>query len=241
MANEFITRSGIRPDETEKSFTISTSDVQSYLQKKLDVTIASMVSNGVKQEPVSLRVYTTNAGRNFYPFAVVLPLSVLENSDEKKNDNENELEIFRPDNSDTHCRIKKAIFDMFSDYAYDKEDGNAFTTTLWRNVSRVSAEGAAYLRSLRLPRIVSYNNGNQKVVTFIIDPMRVFYDMVVNINSYANNFTIEIKSIKEIKTGEHRYHFKRVLESGKNGKNKNKKFKDTYILELNHKMRGSRR
>ena len=236
MANEIITKSGKRPDQSALPFTITTNEVQAYLQKKLDVVVASMVANGSTNiNHVNLVVYTTKAGTKFFPFVVVLPLSVLEQK-AKENGNSNELPMFRPENQQTSARVMEPIFKMFGSYAYDPSDADAFRSVSWRRDYGVSKDGGDYLRFIRMPRIVSYDNGRQKAVSFIIDPVRVFYDMLRIEGDPNNNYRIDDIKVKELKTGEYQYFVKRTTNFNK----KKKKYHNTFIVELDHKMRGSR-
>jgi hypothetical protein len=70
-------------------------------------------------------------------------------------------------------------------------------------------------------------------VTFLIDPIRVFHDMLVMENNNAN-FKVEIENWQKIRSGEFRYDMKRIIR-----KNKGKKGGGNSIAdEVNRKMRG---
>ena len=122
---------------------------------------------------------------------------------------------------------------MFSSYTFDKADGEAFFSSDWRRARGVSTNTSSILKHNRLPRIQKLNNGSMERVTFLIDPIRIFHDMLV-MDTNNTNFKIEIKDWQKIRSGEFRYDMKRVLNTKKNKKGGGNSFAD----ELNRKMRG---
>ena len=66
--SEIKTRAGVIPDENGMPFSITTEAVEKYIQKKVDT-----VMQKAGKDSFSVRVITTEAGRNFLPF-MVLPL-----------------------------------------------------------------------------------------------------------------------------------------------------------------------
>lgn len=226
----YKTRAGIQPSEKELPFSITTTDVEEYLQRKLNVVVNGMRQNGFyKGEDVELKVITVEMGSKFVPFTVVLPTSVLK---DKKRQPKDELSIFNPKDSDSTVIIYEPIMKMFSSYVFDKADGEAFYSADWRRARGVSTTTSATLKRNRLPRVQRLNNGSMERVTFLIDPIRVFHDMLMMENNNAN-FKIEIENWQKIRSGEFKYDMKRVVN-----KNKGKKGGNNFAEELNRKMRG---
>ena len=73
-----------------------------------------------------------------------------------------------------------------------------------------------------------------EAITFLVDPVRVFYDMLVFDNNNTN-FRIEIRSWQKIRSGEFRYEVRRIInkKKGKKGNGGN-----NIADEINRKMRG---
>ena len=225
----YRTRAGIQPSEQELPFSITTIDVENYLQRKLNVVVNGMRQNGIYNgEDIDLNVVTVEMGSKFIPFTVVLPMSVLK---EKKYRPKGELSIFNPKDSDATVNIYEPIIKMLSSYSYDAADGKAFFSADWRRARGVSTTTSNILKRNRLPRIQKFNNGSMERVTFLIDPIRVFHDMLV-MDGNNTNFRVDIENWQKIKSGEFRYDVKRVTT-------KKKKHKGGKGLadEINQRMR----
>lgn len=91
------------------------------------------------------------------------------------------------------------------------------------------------LKEYRIPKVTTMNNGGVRYVSFMIDPIRIFHDMLTS-DDDRRTFKIEIVNWQKMATGSYRYDIKRVIN-----KNKNKqKYKNTLAAELNRKMQGRR-
>ena len=224
---ELETRAGLTPNERELPYSITTSDVESYLQKKV-----SVVTNRDGGGDVNVRVYTTEAGKAFLPFVVILPLDVLENNGKKiKKDMPT---IFNTREESGVASMKSSFYKLFAPYVYTKDDESAFFSDDWRRARHVNRETSPVLKSLRTPKVTSMENGNIQVVSFMIDPLRVFHDMLQMED--GRTFRVDIQGWQKIQTGEYRYDVTRCVNKGKGGK----KYRDTLADELNRKMRGNR-
>jgi hypothetical protein len=229
----YKTRAGIQPSEQELPFSITTADVEQYLQRKLNVVVNGMRQNKLYDgDDIEVKVITVEMGSKFIPFTVVLPMDVLKNKDKSRFIRKDEPSIFNPKQSDATVIIHEPIMKMFSSYVFDKADGEAFYSADWRRARGVSTTTSAVLKRNRLPRIQKLNNGTMEKVTFLIDPIRVFHDMLMMDNNNAN-FRVEIENWQKIRSGEFRYDMKRVIN-----KKKNKKGGSSFADELNRKMRG---
>lgn len=218
------TRAGLVPSNKALPFSVTTSEVEEYLQKRVD----TLAKNG-KIERVNIRVYSTEASNKFIPFVVVLPDTVLKN---RSKGSRNEAEyIFSPKTEEKNIDIIDPLYQLFGAYIYNKGDENMFFSDAWKREVNVRNGTAYSLKKLRTPKLTTY--GGTKVVLFMIDPLRIFHDMVVS-DDDKRDFRIDITNIKKMETGKFRYDFKReILDSGKN-----KKYHKTLIEELNYRMRG---
>lgn len=223
------TKAGIRPDENELPFSISTQQVEEYLQSRVDSMLGRIGSN----QEVSVIVRTTEPGKNFIPFMVILPTSVRADSG-GKNGEKKIPSIFRKgDNDDDGATvpIKNEYYQIFNPYVYSKGDEQAFFSEDWRRARRVNRETSNILKTYRTPKATKLNNGKDKAIMFMLDPMRVFHDMLT-IDNDNRSFKVEIVSVRKIQDGNYIYKVNRVLD-----KNNKKKYKYTLIDELNRKMR----
>lgn len=233
MASEIKTRAGINPNESALPYSITTSAVESYLQKKVDVLCNRMAKeNGGKAEEINVRLYTTEAGKTFLPFVVILPMDVLVQRNKQKK---KMASIFDTKSEDGTAMMRPELHELFKSYVYNKDDEAAFFSDDWRRQRHVARETSPALKSLRTPKVTTLNNGQIKAVSFMIDPLRIFHDMLES-DDDRRSFKVEVVDWQKIQTGEYRYDLKRVIN-----KNKNKqKYKDTLAAELNRKMLGRR-
>lgn len=229
---ELQTRAGLTPNERELPYSITTSDVEQYLQRKVNLAL-DRDANDSETKDISVRVYTTEAGKSFLPFVVVLPLEALESGGKKSH--KKIPAIFDTKSNDSEARLKQVLYRLFSSYIYTKDDEQAFFSDDWRRSRRVNRETSPVLKSLRIPKVTSVENGNVQIVTFMIDPIRVFHDMLVMPDD-QRTFRADITGWQKIQTGEYRYEVTRAIVKGKNGK----KYRDTLADELNRKIRGNR-
>ena len=233
-SKDFQTRSGLVPNEAQLPFSITTSDVEAYLQKKIDTMLNKAANqSGETADKIDVRVYTTEAGKGFLPFVVILPLEALDNR--QKRQNKPMPSIFDTKGTDGTANLKKEIYDVLSAYTFNKQDGEMFKSDSWRRDHHVNREATTVLLGMRTPKVVSMEGGRLKVVELMIDPIRVFHDML-KMQDDTRNFMVNIDGWQKIQTGEFRYDVKRALN-----KSKGKKYKNTLADELNRKMRGSRR
>ena len=223
--SEIKTRAGVIPDENGMPFSITTEAVEKYIQKKVDT-----VMQKAGKDSFSVRVITTEAGRNFLPFMVLLPMEAVESK--KKNSSDIDA-IFNPKDNDRTVKLQPEIFKLFQAYCYDPKDSQAFDSDEWRRSRRVARGTANVLKRSRLPRITSLNGGKMKVCMFLLDPLRVFHDMLVDANNPQKQFTVTIEDWKKRSDGN--YNYKLTRSTNNSGK---KRYNDTLAAELNRKMRG---
>lgn len=231
--NDLTTRSGIMPNEGELPYTITTTNVESYLQEKVNVIVNRMAKDNQDYpiKSIDVRVYTTEAGKCFLPFIVVLPTEVLNG---KRSKNNNVDAIFNQSSEDGSANMRPEFYNFFKSYVYTKDDEAAFFSDDWRRARRVDRATSALLKQYRTPKVSNMDNGKIQVVTLMLDPLRIFHDMLTMPND-NRTFKVEIPKWQKIQSGEYRYEVVRLI-NGKRGK----KHKDNIADELNRKMRGGR-
>lgn len=241
MASEFQfqARSGLRPNEKNLPYTITTQNVRDYLQGKFDVIVDKMnqANRDEHQKRIDIKIFTTEAGGAFLPFIIMLPLDVLARSN--KNNSDTEPAIFHPEeDEDTDVvSLKNEFFQLLKIYAFSKEDESAFFSDDWRRQRKVSRETSRNLKSLRTPKLNRYGSGGDKVpyVIMLLDPIRIFHDMLI-FSDNQTDFTVEIKSWQRLqKGGEYSYDvIRRMFGKGK------KKYSTQYVDEINKMLRQHR-
>ena len=230
--DELNTRSGFTPDKSNLPFHITTSDAENYLQSKVNGIVQSMRAAGKNIGDVEVGLYTTEPGTKFLPFVVSLPTSVLA-SEGKGRRNANELSIFNPKDDDNHgVDLKEEFHNLFRIYTYNKQDEAAFFSQEWRRLRGVSRTTSGKIKEMRLPKILEFS-GNQKCVTFMLDPVRLFHDMLV-IEGDNRPFFIEIEHWQRQGQGQYRYDIIRRIPNGK-GK---KQYEDNRAAEINRMLKG---
>lgn len=221
------TRAGLVPVETEVSFHITTEKANEFLQDKVDKLVNIMNQKGTHQEDVNIRLLTLKCGKKFYPFMLLLPLSVLEGN--KKKTNGSDLEIFNPQESEGTVNLKDAFYSLFGGYIFNKNDESSFFSATTRQNLGTTNEIARFVKANRRPRIQKINNNNNKFVTLLIDPIRVFHDMLTDVNNKNERFGIEVGQLKQIKTGNYRY---QVFKIPAKKRNSDKSFDDRIDFEI---------
>lgn len=230
------TRSGITPDENMMHFRISTEDVERYLQKKFDAVSAKLRAEGVDAPNIDVHVDSGEASRKFVPLAITLGLDVIEDkrAKEKGNNNRDELPMFNPTrNTGNYANISTPYWKILEAYQYDKKDRTVFQSSNWCHQMGVSRESSRNLVMLSVPRIHQVDK-ETKIVLMLLDPIRVFYDMLINTEQTGRKFSIKIEKLKRQETGEFIYSVVRYSGKSKNSKKNNFNLAE----ELNRKIRG---
>ena len=212
------TKAGLVPSKKELPFKVTTYQVQEYLQKRLDTAIHMMEKNGEDVsdiKDVQINIYGIEAGKNYLPFVVVLPTAVVMGREKDDDDGE---EIFNTSKSTNQVKLKKPFWTLFQGYAYDKDSRHIFSDPTWRANARVTNTVANSLKDLRQPKVRSMNRGKIKKVTFIIDPIRVFHDMLQWEDGSNTDFMVHINGYQRRETGQYEFYISREEAKGKNKK-----------------------
>lgn len=221
-------RAGVQPEmQKDLSYIIRTNEVEKYLQKKLDALYAA----AGKGDSPRITIKSVEMSRFFYPFIVSL------NTDCTSTSGDGNTKInafFQSDSSDQYVKLDPILYQLFKNYVYDKDDKKAFFADAFRRELALSKDRSATLENLRQPKIMKFNGGKEEYIIFLIDPLRVFHDMLTS-ESDKREFNVIIvkEKIKKINTGEYQYKVIRTTSGSKNKKNKNKNF----INELEAKIK----
>lgn len=232
--NELTTRSGKSPDRDKLPYSFTTTEVESYFQDKVNVVLHRMAKDNPDYplKDVEVRIYTTEAGKNFLPFVIVLPTDVL---NRKRGKNSDVDPIFNQSSEDGSANLRPEFYNFFKSYVYTKDDEAAFFSDDWRRARRVDRSTSSFLKQFRTPKVTTIDNNKVQVVAFMLDPLRVFHDMLT-IEGDNRSFKVDISSWQKIQSGEFRYDLKRLISKGKHGKKNGHNIAD----ELNRKFRGGR-
>ena len=214
------TKSGIMPNQAKMDFEISTADVRRFLQSEIDSIVAGVNAKEGRHvlDDIEVRVYTTVAGKYFTPLVVCLPLDVLAN---KKNKNAGSP-IFNVNSDERNVRLKPEFYELFARYCFNKEDEKAFYSTEWRRRAGVSSsQVSSSLKSSRVPRVINAGGSKKdkvEMVTFIIDPLRIFHDMLT-IDESNVPFKVNIEKWNKVANAQYVYQI--VREESTKGLKKN--------------------
>ena len=219
MARDFRTRSGVDIDDTNLPFKVTTEMMQSYIQNRINSAVREANEKsgetGRKYQDAQLQIYTVESGKNFLPCLVILPSYVAEGEEKKKSSG---INIFDGNDNDKSVDLKSPYFEVFKKYIFIKEDEGAFRSLEWRRRTKVSQKAAEEVRRLRKPIRITDHRSKKKVVTFMIDSIRVFYDMLY-MEADREDYSIEIKKYKKLGTGKFNFSINRVKNKAKKNKN----------------------
>lgn len=213
MANEFRTKGGLTPDRNQAPYTVTTQMVEKYLQDKIDSVLPG--------QNIRVNVRNISASKRFYPFVVALTTNAIHNEEVK---DDNIPSIFNPKDDDKTVALRQEVFETFKPYIYNKKDGEAFESSLWRHEMGVTSRTAQLLNKFRTAKKMSFDSGRTERIMFIIDPLRVFYDMSSDTGSSNNDLFIKIDRVQKINNGIYSFRFYR--------KNRNSKDKGGYFSQF---------
>ena len=231
MGKDIRTRSGLNPDRDDTiPYSIDTSKVEEFIQNKFDI-----ISKKLGEESPEIRVLTTEAGERFLPFMIVLPVSVTK-AGEAMNKLKNCNSVFYATNEENDSiKLKDWVFKLLQQYAYTTNDRKMFDSQSFRQQMRIFRRSAQTLKSFITPKKMKLNGNNEPKIIMLLDPLKVFYDMLGSSDD-SRPYHVEIPDWKKIETGKFRYRVERVINRGKK-----KNYKDTMASELNNFLRGARK
>lgn len=232
------TRSGLRPNKTgEVPYTITTSFAEEYLQKLFDTVNAgarAKAGNSNVFPDFNVSLITLNCSKKFKPMMLILPTTVLKNQKTKKS--EKEASIFSTSNGENQVYIQDHIFMVFKPFLYDNKDAEAFGSNAVRHHLGLSSKIYYSIKNNRLPHIQKLNRGQSEFVVAMIDPLRLFHQMLDSKDS-SEKFEVEIDRTEQIKATNYRYEVFKVYRNGKN-KKKKRNDEDRIAYEIQQRIVG---
>lgn len=229
------TRAGVMPVENEIPYSITTEEVEQFLQKKFNSLAELARKNGTDAENIKVMLFTSDCGKKLKPFIVLLPTSVLASKKDKGNNQE--LSMFNPDSSEKSVRLKQWVYELLNCYQYDKTDKQLFFNQAWRRQVGISMHTAHILKANCFPHIQKFNKGRIKYVTCLLDPVRIFHDMLGDVENPKAQFDTWIGKTEKIRLTSYRYDVYRTVK-GKHNK-EDKPYQDILARELNHRINGN--
>ena len=225
----YSTRSGLLPDISEPSFDVTTTGVRDFIISGLNAVTRSKKIAEFNANEVSL--YSIEAGKNFSPFVLKLPLRAMEGKAERANSNVPSVFDNKGEDADRSVVLIPEIYKYLNSFAYKKEDIAAFNSDNVRRQFRMSRERVANLKSLRIPKVKKF--GKEKAIILLIDPLRIFHFMLEYPEVERNEFfDVSVTEVNKIRQGECKYKIKKIDK-------KKKKRNDIGIFEeLNRAFRG---
>ena len=199
-------RSGVEASSDEIIYKFTTKMVEENLQKKFAMIKEVCEKEGRKFPYIKVALHSHKLGKNFVPFILVLPESCLE----EKNDTNNYNIIFSSDRDNSAVRFKQPVFDLLKAITYNKNDKKTFDSPVWRRQSGIVRGQDKLLSRLSSP-IVEYI-GNSRKVLVLVDPIRIFHNMLVSPEHEKQEFDVDIRRCEEIESGNHIFTVARVVD-----------------------------
>lgn len=186
------------------------------------------------QDDVNIILVTTRMSKKFLPFYIFLPTNVLIRSGKKI---ENEASIFSPDNEDKTASLKNEFYHWIRPLLYPRKEIESFFIPTFRNEMDLTLKKCHEIKQNSVPRIQRFNRGETEYVAAILDPIRVFHQMLESTNE-KDNFRVMIDSshIEKIRGGNYRYDISRVKCKNKNKKNRNASNGEQLAYELSRRF-----
>ena len=222
------TKSGLMPTQQEIPYNISTSQVEEYLQGKINLATKD-------QGHIDVQVLTIQPGKKFAPIMIFFPENVSNNG--RHQNNGNELSIFQSGGGNEKVMLDQKLYRAIAPYVFNKEDENAFFSADWRRRVGVPANMSPLLKAYRKPHLQKFHNGKIKLIAIMLDPIRIFHDMLSSNNpeeARRERFCVFIQNIEKIKNANVTYTVTRERSDGSSGRNKN--IYDVLSAELSHKI-----
>lgn len=208
------TRSGLMPTHTEIPYTVTTAKVEEYLQGKINLATKG-------SSDVIINAMTIQPGKKFAPIMVFFPESAS-NAGRNQNNNSSELSVFQGESSEK-IQLDQRIYRAIVPYMYNKEDENAFFSADWRRRVGVPSTMSQSLKAYRKPHIQRFQNVKIKLIGIMLDPIRIFHDMLASIDpeeARRERFNVFVEKLEKIDNANYTYTITRERQDHKGGKNK---------------------
>lgn len=175
-------RVGIAPIETVEKYHFTTEEVCTFLQNKLNVFTTAARKDGRDDEDVKITLSSVKFSKKFVPFLIILPDNSLKSNRRDARDGKGNKEgifsIFRNEESESSGRLSQSVWAALMPYTYNKQERNQFRDSAQlRNVLQLSVADSRDVANLCPPKCKNLDKNNE-VCIFLIDPIKVFSDMV---------------------------------------------------------------
>lgn len=234
--NEIVFRAGfIKPVTDIMRVEVRTSDAQKFINDKI-----SLICNQTNQKEFDSWLITTDLSKEFKPFILLMPTSVLKkNVTSQKQKRGGLYDMDDDDNSKKELlELKREFYMAIQPYIYSDRERQMFLSREFERDYRVSKKAMLTFVKNTKPLIYIAKAMGQPMVTIALDPIRLFHDMLTRADNPGERFQNDVISVRQAgKNGEYIYTLeRRVLKQSNNGSRYNKTLAD----ELNNKFRSGR-
>lgn len=243
MFNEkrFQAACGLAAEQDDMTFVVSTDDVRKFLEERL-ITVVNQLRNFPEGKPkysfpndIKLRLYGVSAGKNFIPFIVMLPSALLESEaiQGRRQRDDHVLSVYTPNEEDGTQNMVYQVYQFFKTVMYTKEDMKGFNSAQMRQALGATSGTLAIFKKFMHPSVRSFgkDNGKDRQIMFMVDPIRVLHEMFKDNNNRGEQFRINVKGFKKILDGSYQFTVERKSIKGNTTK-------QDFAKELNKIMRG---
>lgn len=217
------TVAGLLPDQDRLPYSIRTSEIIRFLQKKLDVIITDVNNNlpdKVTPMPqIQLRGYTVKMSNRHYPFALILPSTAeyKPNANRQPNPNKgktSEVDIsqdLRDDDDDgDNLKLYRPIYEFLKPYMYDP---NVFKNPKIYGGMNINSDAARTCHRMSTAK-KTRNKGNGGAIMILLDPFALLHAML-EIPEDPRVFSVTMSEAVRVKDGEYIYKIKRTFRKKK--------------------------
>lgn len=208
-------RCGIAASDKKLPFTVTTENVQTYLAKQFGRINNALRTKGVKVTDIEPNVKTIKIGGALLPFFVLLPEEVLD----RKTFDPNTPSVFRPDDDSDVVYLKPYYYEVIKRFMYSKEDCHAFRTSQdWRRQCKINnRKNLDVLIKYSTPKVetIGSPDGKKSYVVVILDPLRIFHDMLTDVHNPDQRFNVYIEKVQQLDDNSYDFSISREIVSKK--------------------------
>ena len=169
-------------------------EVEKYLNAKFKMIAKAIRDSGNKdEEDVIIKVCGRKYGYNFYPIVAVMTPNVLQPS---KYADSSIPDYFRGEDPD-NVWLKSQYYKYLLNFMFDDEDRKAFHSSMMKRALGIKQyKDVNELNKYSKPKVERDRDDRPAYVTVILDPVRVFSDMVTDMDRKWENFKVDIDRVE---------------------------------------------
>lgn len=242
MVEKLKTRAGILPaTSNEVPFTISTDDAAAYISNRIMRVINKINdeerTNAAKEgrkprvlEIPEMALATRPFSKKFAPMEIAFSMNAL-----TRGSNHNTPSIFNPDPDDNSVKLRPEIYAVVGPYMYNNDDQKAFFSNQMKHTLEITTNAAHEIKAARRITVTEEKDQGRKVkfVSCLIDPLRLFHDMLSDLDNAKERFDIRISEFEKI--NDLNFKYKVTRKSRKNGGGHEKTAIAKYLAKSIHK------